>query len=42
VRIRPVAEIVSGAFEAVNKFAGSAGQFDDITLLVVKRTQRPA
>lgn len=42
VRLRPVAEIVSGAFEAVNKFTGSAGQFDDITLLVVKRTQRTA
>jgi serine phosphatase RsbU (regulator of sigma subunit) len=42
VRLRPVAEIVSGAFEAVNRFTGSAEQFDDITLLVVKRTQSAA
>ncbi len=35
----PVATIVDRVFEAVDSFAGSAPQFDDITLLVLRRSR---
>jgi sigma-B regulation protein RsbU (phosphoserine phosphatase) len=34
----PVATIVERVFEAIDGFAGTAPQFDDITLLVMRRT----
>ena len=34
---RPVEEIVSRVFDAIDAFAGAAPQFDDITLLVLRR-----
>lgn len=37
VRHRPAEQIVSHVFEAVDAFAASAPQFDDITLMVVRR-----
>jgi len=37
VRCRSAKDIVAGAFEEVNHFAGAAPQFDDITLVVLKR-----
>ena len=36
-RDEPAAQIVSGAFGEIDIFAGSAPQFDDITLVVIKR-----
>jgi serine phosphatase RsbU (regulator of sigma subunit) len=36
----PVATIVARVFEAIDAFAGRAAQFDDITLLVVRRSPR--
>jgi len=33
----PLTDIVSGAIEAIDRFAGGAPQFDDITMLVVRR-----
>jgi serine phosphatase RsbU (regulator of sigma subunit) len=33
----PLTDIVSGAIGAIDRFAGSAPQFDDITMLVVRR-----
>jgi sigma-B regulation protein RsbU (phosphoserine phosphatase) len=39
VRDRPAAEIVSHVIAAVDAFAASAPQFDDITLLVVRRKE---
>ncbi|MDQ3259128.1 MAG: PP2C family protein-serine/threonine phosphatase, partial [Acidobacteriota bacterium] len=37
-RHQSAAGIVAGAFEQVSEFAGTAPQYDDITLLVIKRT----
>lgn len=34
---RPAKSIVAGAFEEVNRFAGPVPQFDDITLVVLKK-----
>jgi sigma-B regulation protein RsbU (phosphoserine phosphatase) len=39
VRCRSAKDIVAGAFEEVNHFAGSTPQFDDITLVVLKKTE---
>lgn len=36
-RHRPSAEIVSQVFDAIDQFAGAAPQFDDITLMVLRR-----
>lgn len=36
-RHRPSAEIVSRVFDAIDQFAGAAPQFDDITLMVLRR-----
>jgi serine phosphatase RsbU (regulator of sigma subunit) len=33
----PLPDIVAGAIEAIDRFAGGAPQFDDITMLVVRR-----
>ena len=33
----PSAEIVSRVFEAIDQFAGTAPQFDDITLMILRR-----
>jgi sigma-B regulation protein RsbU (phosphoserine phosphatase) len=33
----PLADIVSAALEAIDRFAGGAPQSDDITMLVVRR-----
>jgi sigma-B regulation protein RsbU (phosphoserine phosphatase) len=38
-RCRSAKEIVGGAFEEVTHFAGSTPQFDDITLVVLKKTE---
>lgn len=35
---KPAAEIVERMFDAIDAFAGEAPQFDDITLMIVKRT----
>jgi sigma-B regulation protein RsbU (phosphoserine phosphatase) len=35
---KPAKDIVEGAFDEINRFIGSAPQFDDITLLVFKST----
>jgi sigma-B regulation protein RsbU (phosphoserine phosphatase) len=34
---QPAAEMVSRVFSAIDRFAGDAPQFDDITLCVIKR-----
>ncbi len=36
---RPADELVDTVFDAVDRFAGSAPQYDDITLMVAKRTK---
>ncbi|MDP2054176.1 MAG: PP2C family protein-serine/threonine phosphatase, partial [Acidobacteriota bacterium] len=36
-RRQPSAEIVSRVFDAIDQFAGAAPQFDDITLMVLRR-----
>jgi sigma-B regulation protein RsbU (phosphoserine phosphatase) len=36
-RNQPSAEIVSRVFDAIDQFAGAAPQFDDITLMVLRR-----
>jgi len=36
-RNQPSAEIVSRVFDAIDRFAGAAPQFDDITLMVLRR-----
>jgi len=38
-RNEPSAEIVSRVFDAIDQFAGTAPQFDDITLMVLRRLQ---
>ncbi|MFN2455421.1 MAG: PP2C family protein-serine/threonine phosphatase [Pyrinomonadaceae bacterium] len=38
VNHQPAPEIVAGTFVAVDAFAGAAPQFDDITMMVIKRT----
>jgi sigma-B regulation protein RsbU (phosphoserine phosphatase) len=35
--VGPAGEIVTRVFDAIDTFAGDAPQYDDITLLVVKR-----
>ncbi len=37
-RHHPSAEVVSRVFDAIDQFAGAAPQFDDITLMVLRRT----
>jgi len=36
---QPAAEIVARVFDEIDRFAGAAPQYDDITLLVLKRTE---
>ena len=38
VRDEPAKTIIHGSFEEVDRFAGAAPQYDDITMLVIKRT----
>ncbi|MDP2318949.1 MAG: SpoIIE family protein phosphatase [Acidobacteriota bacterium] len=38
-RHQPSAEIVSRVFDAIDQFAGAAPQFDDITLMVLRRLE---
>jgi phosphoserine phosphatase RsbU/P len=36
---RPAADIIEDVFQAIDTFVGDAPQFDDITMMVLKRTQ---
>ena len=37
-----VGDLVAGVFAAIDAFAGGAPQFDDITMLMVRRERAPA